>query len=85
MSESINQIRPVEDEIKGIRFYDLASSREMLLRVMPNLELWLLYKHPGGDWVYLRQATDEDLQRLRKVLEEAQKAILSLSVTLAKV
>ena len=27
-------------------------------------ELWLFYKHPDGQWVSLRKATDEDLDKL---------------------
>ena len=42
-------------------FYDQASERQMLLKKWHDDNLWLFYKHPDGQWVSLRKATDDDL------------------------
>ena len=53
-------------EPKGVRFYDCASQRELLLvgegEAMAG---WLCYHHPDGHWwVTLRQATQDDIDRI---------------------
>lgn len=47
---------------EGVRFYDRATRREMLLVVDDSRETdgWLCYKHPDGQWVTLRKATESD-------------------------
>jgi hypothetical protein len=52
-------------EPKGVRFFDGASRREMLL--VDDGERyggWLCYRHPDGQWVTLRKATDDDRARI---------------------
>jgi hypothetical protein len=45
----------------GTRFHDLASGREMMLVHAGELYAgWIVYKHPDGQWVTLREATDAD-------------------------
>jgi hypothetical protein len=50
-------------EPKGTRFE--ANGKEMMLVLdnEPRAELhgWLLYRHPDGQWVTLRKATDADI------------------------
>lgn len=50
----------------GVRFYDAASDREMLLEQNPGspTDGWILFRHPDGQWVTLRKATPDDLVRL---------------------
>lgn len=47
-------------EPKGIKFYDKGSSREMMFVYEGEWADWIFYKHPDGQWVSLRKATDED-------------------------
>lgn len=55
-------------EPKGVEFFDCASSRTMLLvaddESRKEIRGWVLYRHPDGQWVTLRKATDEDLDRI---------------------
>ncbi len=53
-------------EPKGTRFHDAASGREMLYVLEGHMKGWICYRHPDGQWVTLREATEEDL----KVLED---------------
>lgn len=48
---------------KGTSFYDQASQREMMLCTdkFSGWYMWLLYKHPDGQWVSLRKATQQDI------------------------
>ena len=51
-------------EPNGIKFY--ANKREMMI-VDKNEEQyagWLLFKHPDGQWVTLRKATEDDMGKL---------------------
>lgn len=52
-------------EPDGVRFYDAASGRNMVL-VADGAPMggWLHYRHPNGQWVSLRKATDDDRARL---------------------
>lgn len=59
----------------GIRFYDNASKREMML-VYPDepqesLRGWILFRHPDGQWVTLRKATDADRKAINAAVVEA--------------
>jgi hypothetical protein len=50
-------------EPSGFQFYDLASAREMKWVFgdrQENLNDWLVYKHPDGQWVTLRKITEAD-------------------------
>jgi len=51
----------------GLRFYDAASRREMILVDEPSRDShgWLCYRHPDGQFVTLREATDDDRAALR--------------------
>ena len=51
-------------EPEGIRFFDKASDRYMLLVTEGHAKGWIHYKHPDGQWVSLRKATDEDKKKL---------------------
>ncbi len=52
-------------EPKGTRFHDRASGREMLLVAEgESFAGWLCYRHPDGQWVSLRKATPDDLERI---------------------
>ena len=55
----------VHEPKKSKRFWDEASQREMML----NLDEggwygWLFYRHPDGEWVSVRKATEQELFRL---------------------
>ena len=39
-----------------------------------SLRGWLLYKHPDGQWVSLRKATDDDLARINAAVVQAHHA-----------
>jgi hypothetical protein len=49
--------------LDGLRFYDAASGRWMLCKVLGG-ELWLCFLHPDGQWVTQRKATEDDVRRL---------------------
>ena len=55
---------------QGIQFYDQASRREMILINQGPHTGWLVYKHPDGQWVTLRRASDEDLASLHQHRDE---------------
>jgi hypothetical protein len=44
----------------GVAFYDLASDRQMKLITEGPYRRWLVFKHPDGQWVSLREATPKD-------------------------
>ena len=49
----------------GIEFFDAASQRHMkLVTGGGSFEGWIVYKHPDGQWVTVRRATEEDRARL---------------------
>ena len=52
-------------EPPGLRFFDARSRREMLLVTEGSFEGWICYRHPDGQWVSLRKATDDDRERIR--------------------
>lgn len=50
---------------KGLRFFDLASGLEMLLVADGEpFSGWICYRHPDGQWVTHRRATEDDRKRL---------------------
>jgi hypothetical protein len=52
-------------EPKGVRFYDVVSKRELLLVAEGEPYAgWLCYRHPDGQWVTLRKATEDDRDRI---------------------
>ena len=53
-------------EPPGLRFFDNASKREMLLVYddAPQWAGWLFWRHPDGQWVSLRKATTDDRLRI---------------------
>lgn len=52
-------------EPHGIRFFDAVSNREMILVADGEpFAGWLCYRHPDGQWVTLRKATEEDRNNL---------------------
>jgi hypothetical protein len=58
-------------EPKGIKFFDAASNREMILVAEPaHLKGWLCYRHPDGQWVSLRKATEEERTNLAQLASE---------------
>lgn len=60
-------------EPTGLVFYDKASNRTMMIvsedEPRESIRGWLLYRHPDGQWVTLRKATDDDHQRLCDVVD----------------
>lgn len=56
----------------GLNFYDNKSKRQMKLVYEGHyLSGWLLYKHPDGQWVTLRKATEADLNTLNSAVIQA--------------
>ena len=53
-------------EPAGLRFYDAATNRFMLLvdDDSPTFAGWLCWRHPDGQWVTQRAATVDDRTRL---------------------
>ena len=60
-----------------LEFYDAKSSRRMKLDYWPGKgeesKPWVFYKHPDGQWVSLREATPDDIERLENAREEESK------------
>ena len=56
------------------RFYDSASNREMALIGEGSYKGWIVYKHPDGQWVTLRKATEADHSAIRRAIVEAHHA-----------
>lgn len=57
----------------GIEFYDAASQRRMKLIGTGPWNGWIAYKHPDGQWVTLRRATDDDRKQLAQALLESRR------------
>ncbi|HWE50500.1 MAG TPA: hypothetical protein VG273_11945 [Bryobacteraceae bacterium] len=56
----------------GLRFYDKASKREMKLIYKGNpFAGWLVYRSPDGQWVFLRKATDADINAINAAVSWA--------------
>lgn len=67
MSETKPYGPSVKFNVAPLRFYDQRREQNMMY-VYPDtkheLAGWLLYQHPDGQWVTLRKATDDDIERL---------------------
>lgn len=48
----------------GLEFHDLVSGRQMVYVTEGQYKGWICYKHPDGQWVTLRIATQEDKERI---------------------
>jgi hypothetical protein len=61
-------------DVAPLRFYDQRRKQDMMY-VYPDtkheLAGWLLYKHPDGQWVTLRKASDADVERLGAMVVSA--------------
>lgn len=64
---------PIPVKPTGIEFYDIASKRQMILCTESAIgwKDWLFFKHPGGDWVSLRLATDSDCRKIEQVKHDS--------------
>jgi hypothetical protein len=52
-------------EPRGVRFWDVASGREMLLVGDGEpFAGWLCFRGPDGQWVTQREATPDDIDRI---------------------
>lgn len=58
-------------EPTGIKFYDNASGREMILVTEGSYKNWIVYKHPDGQYVTLRKATDADITAITTAFSDA--------------
>ena len=60
-------------EPSGTKFF--ANGREMMLVLTdePRKDMhgWLLYRHPDGQWVSLRKATDADISAISQAVSNA--------------
>ena len=54
-------------EPTGAKFFDIATNREMILieDEKSSYKGWLCYKHPDGQWVTLRKATNDDIEKIK--------------------
>lgn len=59
-------------------FYDQRSERWMALVTLENEEQWLCYRHPDGQWVTLRMATDDDIARIEAAKVERDRRVSML-------
>lgn len=57
-------------EPKGYKFFDQRRHVEMMLIYEGDWDNWIAYKHPDGQWVTLRKATDKDISALAKAMSE---------------
>lgn len=55
-------------EPKGYGFYDGKSKRFMRLVYEGPWKDWIVYKHPDGQWVSLRKATNDDWHALAQAM-----------------
>ncbi len=61
-------------EPKGYKFYSQTRRQEMMVVYEGEWKDWLCYKHPDGQWVSLRKATQSDLAELGNALVKAHHA-----------
>jgi hypothetical protein len=61
-------------DVAPLRFYDQRREQDMMY-VYPEtkheLAGWIIYKHPDGQWVTLRKATGDDIERLDAMVTSA--------------
>jgi hypothetical protein len=61
----------------SLTFYDAATKRECCY-VYPDTKHstagWILFRHPEGQWVTWRKATEDDLERISRAVIEAHHA-----------
>jgi hypothetical protein len=73
----MNSAGRIDEEAVGMEFFDNASGKRMKY-VYPDSKHWtagwILYKHPDGQWVTLRKATDADIERISQAVIEAHHA-----------
>ena len=50
--------------METLHFYDKVRGMMKLEEYGREAKPWLFYKHPDGQWVTLREATDDDLDGL---------------------
>lgn len=59
----------------GVKFYDGATGREMILvtdeEPREGLRGWLVYRHAEGHWVTLRKATAADREAVMRAMSAA--------------
>jgi len=68
--ESKPKIAPFEP--KGTRFFSKALNREMMLVYEGQPWAgWIIYKHPDGQWVSYRKATQADHAELGNAISKA--------------
>lgn len=58
-------------EPKGTRFYSQTLKKQMMLISEGPAAGWLAYKHPDGQWVSYRKATQADHAELGNAISEA--------------
>ena len=77
MTSRTRKAQATNDDPSGINFYDNATGKHMKY-VYPDSPHWtagwILYKHPDGQWVTLRKATDDDINRISQAVIEAHHA-----------
>jgi hypothetical protein len=56
---------------KGYEFYDIKSQRIMMIIYEGEWKDWIAYKHPDGQWVSLRKATNDDWHKLARAMSKA--------------
>lgn len=54
----------------GIKWYDANHCKELMLCMERNFCGWILYRHPDGGWVSLREARDKDYRKIGSALIE---------------
>lgn len=52
----------------GIEFFDMSSGKIMRLVIEGTYKGWIVYRHPDGQWVTLRKATEQDRKQLATAL-----------------
>lgn len=65
-SKRDHRTMPEHYEPPGIAFIDFASGREMKLVTAGPWEGWIVYRHPDGQWVALREATYDDRTKIER-------------------
>jgi hypothetical protein len=56
----------------GLKFFDQKSQRWMKLVYAGHWAAgWIVYKHPDGQWVTLRKATNADLDKINSAVIKA--------------